>query len=334
MPSRILDRNVGGNTTYARELAARLPRHGVSVERLRSASKPALTMLAESWDSYRKRPESVIHFVADTGPVIKPRTPSVVTVHGVASRWIKTARNTPQELIWRSRVSAALRFSDRVVTVSQSSADDIAEVFGVERSAISVIPHGITLERFGVAAPLSQDIDEKLPSEFILYLGNIEPRKNLIELISAVEGDESIPRLVIAGKPAWNFAATMEVINNSKRVLYLGFVTDSDRTALMKRCKAFVFPSLYEGFGFPVLEAMAAGAPVITTNRGSLKEVSGPAWILDETDRESIALGIGTALADDAWLKKAPWTGQEWAATFSWEESVRRHVDLYKELVQ
>jgi len=334
MPSRILDKNVGGNTTYARELASRLPAHGFTVDVMRAGRNPVHTMVLESLQSMRPLSDSVLHFVADTGPLFRPRVPSIVTVHGVASRWISTARNQRQEYIWRSRVGAAIRFCDHVITVSQSSADDIAEIFEIERSAISVIPHGISSQSFEAPNAVSDHVAASLPSNFILYVGNIEPRKNIIELIRAVEDDESLPMLVIAGKPAWNFTDSMEAIGRAKRVVYLGFVSDEDRAALMKLCDAFVFPSLYEGFGFPVLEAMAAGAPVITTDRGSLKEVAGPAWILEGTDREAIATGIKDALNDPAWLQRSPSAGAEWAASFSWDESVRQHAAAYRRVAK
>jgi glycosyltransferase involved in cell wall biosynthesis len=334
MSGRILDRNVGGNTTYAREIATRLSEHGATVERLAAGRNPIATMIAETRDARRVRSQSVVHFVADTGPLLAPRIPSVVTVHGVASRWISTARSLSQELVWRARVGAAIKICDRVITVSESSADDISSVFSLDRNRISVIPHGLDGSKFDGEPRLSPEVRSKLPNEFILYVGNIEPRKNLIELVQAVEDNLSLPLLVIAGKPAWNYAKSMDAIRNAKRTIYLGFVSDSDRAALMTFCTAFVFPSLYEGFGFPVLEAMAAGAPVITTDRGSLKEVAGPSWILPSVDRESISHGIESALNDRAWMSQVGGSGRDWAKRFSWDESVSQHVEIYRELLQ
>ncbi|MCW3765184.1 glycosyltransferase family 4 protein [Paenarthrobacter sp. PAE-2] len=260
--------------------------------------------------------------------------PSVVTVHGVASRWISTARNSVQEAVWRSRVRAAIRNCDRVITVSESSANDVSAVFGLDREKISVIPHGISLNKFDSRPELSEALSSQIPNEFILYVGNIEPRKNLIELVHAVETNVDLPPLIIAGKPAWNFADSMEVISNARRTTYVGFVSDEDRAALMSRCIAFIFPSLYEGFGFPVLEAMAAGAPVITTDRGSLKEVAGPSWILEGTHRDAIGGGIRVALRDEAWQRSIKERGKSWASTFSWDQSVSRHAEIYKELLK
>lgn len=334
MPSRILDRNVGGNTTYARELASRLDVHGIRVGKLQAGPHPIATLLAETVESRRRRSDSVIHFVADTGPMIRPAIPSVVTVHGVASRWIRTARNRSQETVWRSRVAAAIRVTDRVITVSESSADDISSIFKIKREEIAVVPHGIDSSKFSRSNILSAEVSRRIPDDFLLYIGNIEPRKNLIELVHAVEMDISLPPLVIAGKPAWNYRESLEAINSARRTIYLGFVADEDRAALMQACTAFVFPSLYEGFGFPVLEAMAAGAPVVTTDRGSLREVAGPAMILDGVDRESINTGLRLALADASWLREAGHKGQLWADKFSWDASVARHAEIYRSLLR
>ncbi len=338
MPERILDRNVGGNTTYARNIARGLYERGILVGRIRAGKHPAHTTLLETREALRAPvKDRILHYVADTGPFLPTRGPSVVTVHGVASRWISTARTSRQEFIWRQRVASAISNTRRIITVSESSADDISAVFNVPREDIVVIHHGIDTTAFASESVLSEEIARKLPAEFVLYLGNIEPRKNLVELVEAVNRisscSSSIP-LVIAGRPAWNYQESMEAIESSSKVIYLGFVSDDDRRALMQRCSIFVFPSLYEGFGFPILEAMAAGAPVLTTDKGSLAEVSGPARIMDGTDRASIADSLASALADTSWMIQAPVEGQDWASRFSWDKSVQAHLEVYGELLQ
>ncbi|MFC8190587.1 glycosyltransferase family 4 protein [Cellulomonas sp. NPDC057328] len=329
MPGRILERHVGGNTTYARELASHLRRLGVQVDAMPYGATPAATLALETLTGLR-REKAVLHYTSDTGPLISTRTPSVLTVHGIASRWISTARTPSQERVWRARVSRAIRSVDRLVTVSESSADDIAAVFGVDRGDVTVIPHGIDHATYATPTALSDAVRASLPPDFLLYLGNVEPRKNLVELVRAVELDAGLPPLVIAGKPAWNHEESMRAIAASTRTTYLGFVSDSDRVALMQACTAFVFPSLYEGFGFPVVEALAAGAPVITSDRGSLVEVSGPSRMLAGLDAAAVAAGVAEALADDEWTQRCRAEGPLWAAHFSWEASARRHLEVYE----
>ena len=333
-PQRVIDRHVGGNTTYARQLELGLTRAGVATGRIPASTSAARTALLETWYGMASRHPAgdVLHYSADTGPLLAPRTPSVVTVHGVASRWISTARTTRQEATWRLRVRAAIRSCDEVITVSHSSAHDVAEVFDVPHERIRVIHHGIDRAP-PVESAMSSGLRDQVPEAYLLYVGNIEPRKNLVALVGAMERPEvkalGLP-LVVAGKPAWNVEDSMAAINGSSSTIYLGFVSDDDRQHLMRECTAFVFPSLYEGFGFPVLEAMAAGTPVITSGRGSLAEVAGPAYRLDELSPEGIASGIADALGSPDELAASVQSGKSWVEQFSWDKSVAAHLEVYR----
>lgn len=336
MPARFLDRHVGGNTTYARRIAEGLTSRGIHVGKITAGRHPLTTALRETaagLQSGRGRRDELIHYVGDTGPLMGVRRPSVVTVHGVASRWIDVARTRTQEAAWRFRVGRAVSAADHVITVSDSSANDVAEIFGVDRSRLTTIKHGIDVGKFTARAQLSDAIASAVPAEFVLYLGNIEPRKNLLPLIEAFATPEvrslNLP-LVIAGKPAWNSVETMDAIARSGNVIHLGFVSDEDRTALMQHCAMFAFPSLYEGFGFPVLEALAAGAVVITSQRGSLAEVAGPSLTFPDLDRDGIAAGLVQAVEDNDARETCAAEGLDWAKSFDWEESVDKHVTVYE----
>lgn len=334
MPRRFIDRNVGGNTTYAHNLAAQLRRRGVEVGKFGSASNPVTALISENIAaSQRRESGSVIHYVADTGPLLPVRGPSVLTVHGVASRWISTARSPQQEALWRFRVAHAIKHTRELVTVSESSADDIAEIFGVDRPGITVIHHGIDHAMFATPVELSPELRTKIPDEFVLYVGNLEPRKNLEALAQAFSHPAlrslGLP-LVVAGKPAWNYGAIMATLEKSPDVMYVGFVSDKDRAALMQNCALFVFPSLYEGFGFPVLEAMTAGSPVLTSDRGSLREVAGPARIANDLGASGLVLDIAAALDDREWQRSSRVLGRDWVKKFSWERSGEEHIRIYE----
>jgi glycosyltransferase involved in cell wall biosynthesis len=337
MPERIVDRHVGGNTTYARHIEAGLIERGISVGRIRSWSRPQLTLLQESITGVSPGSRGdVLHYVADTGPLIRTRRPSVVTVHGVASRWISTARTPKQEKQWRARVRRAISSTDHVITVSDSSSLDIQEVFNIPAERITTIPHGIDVDRFALPRRISPELAAVLPERFALYLGNIEPRKNLVPLVEAFSSkavvDREIP-LVIAGKAAWNSEETLRAISSSDNVIQLGFVSDGDRAALMQHCEMFVFPSLYEGFGFPVVEALAAGAIVVSSNRGALAEVAGPALLFEDITREGIEAGVLAALDDQSGRDRCRQQGQSWARNFHWSESVDKHVSVYRRVL-
>lgn len=332
-PERIIDRHVGGNTTYARELRAGLERRGFATGVIPSGRYPVTTMLGETMFGLQHRPGEVLHYSADTGPLLPTRAASVVTVHGVASRWISVARSPLQEKLWRARVARAIRSTQRVITVSNSAADDVAAVFDIDPATITTIPHGMDVDYFSSPTDLSPEVRAIVPAEYVLYLGNIEPRKNLIELVRAFSRPELVRTgltLVIAGKPAWNFEEAMVAITSAPNVVHLGFVSDSDRIALMQAAQAFVFPSLYEGFGLPVLEALAAGTPVVASRRGSLREVAGPAREIAELDQIGIADALIDALGDKAWRAAAAQDGPTWARRFTWDASVERHIDIYR----
>jgi glycosyltransferase involved in cell wall biosynthesis len=335
-PQRVLDRHVGGNTTYTRRLRQGLIDNDIEPGVIPQGSNPVTTIISESAIARRRgRPGTVLHYTSDTGPVLRAKAPAVVTVHGIASRWISDVRTPAQEAIWRFRVRRAISAVDKVITVSESSAEDLHAELDVERDRLAVIPHGIDVDRFAAEGAVDVGTRRRLPSEYMLYLGNIEPRKNLVALIEAMRRDPlrwvDLP-LVIAGRRAWNSGPTMSAIRDDPNVVYLDFVDDLTRNALMQSCRLFVFPSRYEGFGFPVLEALAAGAPVAATRRGALRDVAGPAWELPGTDAGTLSESIARALADTEWQQRCRVEGPRWAARFSWQSSIERHIALYREL--
>lgn len=338
-PERIIDKHVGGNTTYGRNLESGLHSRGVATGRIPAGRNSVFTAIRETRQGLVKRSAGeLIHFLADTGPLIGTRTPSVVTVHGIASRWVSGVRNPRQEAIWRFRVRQAIKNTDRLITVSESSADDIAHTFDVDRDRISVIYHGMDFPE-GAPDPgcLDRIMDGSKHRNFALYVGNIEPRKNLVALVRAFDSPQirsSGLSLIIAGKPAWNSNESMAAIAQAENTTYLGFVSEQQRRALLGMATMFVFPSQYEGFGFPVLEALAAGVPTICSGRGALAEVAGPARVLKEIDQDSIAEEVLAALADEPYRNAVKEDGPEWARRFTWSRSVERHLEVYREALR
>jgi glycosyltransferase involved in cell wall biosynthesis len=171
----------------------------------------------------------------------------------------------------------------------------------------------------------------------LLFVGTLEPRKNLVRLLQAfalLQNEHPDLHLLLAGRKGWlydDIFAAVEQYHLSERVHFLDFVADEDLPALYNLAEAFVYPSLYEGFGFPVLEALACGAPVVTTKVSSLPEVAGTAAIfVDPLEPEDIADGIRTALSNPASLRIA---GPQQAAAFRWERAGQELVAMYRELV-
>lgn len=256
-------------------------------------------------------------------------------MHGVASFHVAGVRNARAESTWRARVRRAAKVSRRLITVSESSADDVARLCEVRREDIAVIHHGLDHDRFrpdaspGRGSPASD-------RPYVLFVGNLEPRKNVPGMVEAFERSECCAsgwELVIAGRPAWDADASLRAIRaaRSGRVTYLGPV-DSDQVApLMRSAHGFVFPSFYEGFGFPPLEAAACGAPVVASRRGALAEVlADSAVFVDPDDPDDIAAGMDR-LGDASVREDLSARGLANARRFTWEQSARRHIDVYSE---
>jgi glycosyltransferase involved in cell wall biosynthesis len=239
----------------------------------------------------------------------------------------------------RSMAMAANR-ATRVLTVSESSKTDIMRFFGTDPSKIDVIYNAFD-ERFGVE-PLEEDVVRvreryQLHDEFVLYAGNVKPHKNLERLIDAFHlvrqrGLDHL-KLVMIGDDISKYASLRRAVHQHqlhKYVRFLGYVTEETLAVMYRLAGVFVFPSLYEGFGLPPLEAMASGTPVVTSNVSSLPEVAGDAaQLVDPYHPEAIAEGIYKVLTDVDLRRDLRRRGLARARQFSWETSVRRVREIY-----
>jgi glycosyltransferase involved in cell wall biosynthesis len=212
--------------------------------------------------------------------------------------------------------------SDRIITVSEFTAGQVEQLLGVERSRIRVVHHGV---RIPPDSPLERE-------KIILHVGAIQKRKNVVRLVEAFESMPPDWRLALAGSAGFGGAEILSNIRNS-RISVLGYVSAKDLAAWYSRAMILAFPSLDEGFGIPVLEAMAAGVPVITSNRSALSEVAGDAALL--VNPESVE-ELGEALrrmAGDAQLREdLKRKGLTRAAAFSWPKAVEDTWKVYREL--
>jgi glycosyltransferase involved in cell wall biosynthesis len=230
-----------------------------------------------------------------------------------------------------------------VLTVSEASKRDILRYFNVSAAKVEVIPNAID-ERLGLA-PSDEEIAlvrerYMLNDPFLLYAGNIKPHKNLERLIEAfgllrARGFDRV-KLLIIGDQVTKYAALRRAVHRCKlhtHVRFFGFVPDRMLAVLYRLADAFVFPSLYEGFGLPPLEAMASGTPVITSNVSAMPEVVGDAALLvDPYDTGAIAGALERVLADPALRADLSARGLARAREFSWERSIRRIRDVYQEV--
>ena len=279
--------------------------------------------------------------------VLPPLTPckSVVTIHDCIH--LRFPQYLPNRLAsayaWSSLWIATHR-STRVLTVSEASKRDILHYFSVPESKIDVIYNAID-EQFNESPP-DQEIGRvreryQLEDPFVLYAGNIKPHKNLERLIEAFymlrkNGFEQV-KLLIIGDEISRYATLRRAVHRHKlhhHVRFLGFVSDKTLACLYRLAGVFVFPSLYEGFGLPPLEAMASGTPVITSNVSSIPEVVGDAALLiDPYEPEAIFDAMRRVLTEPELAQSLRARGLERVRQFSWERSIRRVREIYDEVL-
>jgi glycosyltransferase involved in cell wall biosynthesis len=270
---------------------------------------------------------------------------SVVTIHDCIH--LRFPQYLPSRLGYayaRTSLWMATHRSSRIMTVSEASKRDILEYYKVPAEKIDVIYNGID-DRF-CRIPAEEDVVRvreryQLEDPFILYAGNVKPHKNLKRLIEAFDilrqGDFENVKLVMIGDEISKYAVLRHAVHRHhlhKHVRFLGFVPHRTLAVLYRLAGVFVFPSLYEGFGLPPLEAMASGTPVIASNVSSLPEVVGDAAVLiDPLQPEAIADAIRRVLTDGPLRDGMRQRGLERARAFSWERSIARVREIYNEVL-
>jgi glycosyltransferase involved in cell wall biosynthesis len=240
-------------------------------------------------------------------------------------------------------IATASRRATRVLTVSESSKRDILRFVKINPEKIDVIYNGYD-ERFAIE-PMEEDVVRvreryQLHDEFVLYAGNVKPHKNLERLIDAFhlvrnKGLDHL-KLVLIGAEISKYAALRRAVHRHqlhKYVRFLGYLPEETLAVMYRLAGVFVFPSLYEGFGLPPLEAMASGTPVVTSNVSSLPEVAGDAAVLvNPYDPGAIAEGIYRVLTDEQLRRGLRQRGLARARQFSWEDSARRVREVYQQV--
>ena len=237
--------------------------------------------------------------------------------------------STPE---FRARFAAQARDAaaraDALIAVSEFTKSQITGLLGVPSEKVWVVHHGVR-----------QLTLPALPREnMILSVGAIQKRKNLLRLVAAFENLEADWRLVLAGSAGFGAAeieARIQASPARPRIHVTGYVTDQELAKWYARASIFAFPSLDEGFGIPVIEAMAAGIPVITSNRSALAEVAGPAALLVDPERpESITEALRELVLSPERRQELAQRGREHASLFTWEKAVRETWDVYQNLVR
>jgi glycosyltransferase involved in cell wall biosynthesis len=264
----------------------------------------------------------------------------VLTIHDLAFRkFPETAPLATRR--WLQRLDRALRQAAEVIVPSEATRDDLLELYPVDPEGVTVIHHGVDRERIRRASEEEVDrVRERhgVHGRYVFFLGGLEPRKNLPRLVRAFARSGHDASLVIAGASvSWNPEGREQLDSalgslseeQKKRVILPGYLGTREKAALLTGAEALVFPSLYEGFGFPLLEAMACGTPVLTSNVSSLPEVAGNAALLvDPMDEQAIADGIERLLGDAAFRKRLIEAGNKRVDLFTWDRSAAKHAEV------
>ena len=265
------------------------------------------------------------------------RGPSVVSVYDLSFLRYPRAFKPANRMYLTAATRAAARRARRVLTISEHSRADIARLLGVPEQRVDVTYPAVE-QRYRVLP--TADVEafraaRNLPATFIFSLGTLEPRKNLAGLLAAYAGlDRPRPPLYVAGATGWRYSPifqTVERLALQEDVCFLGFVPEQDLPLWYNAARLFAFPSLYEGFGLPVLEAMASGTPVITSSAASLPEVAGKAAILvSPTDTSQLAREMQRVLEDRDLHTELQAAGRIQASRFSWRAMADQTAAAYR----
>lgn len=266
---------------------------------------------------------------------------TVVTVHDMVVRaYPETVRLRTRKML-ETGLEKSMKRADVIVTDSQFSRSEIEKYYPQYAEKVEVVPCGVDSSRFYPEkdSGRTESVRKKLslPDEYFLYLGTVEPRKNLERLITAysmfAKNCNNPPALVMAGGNGWlnsSIYSRADELGISEKVIFTDYVESDDLRPLMCGAKAFLFPSLYEGFGMPPLEAMSCGVPVLVSSSASLPEVVGEcAVITDAYSCRSIADGIGKLHEDRKLRERLSSEGIERSSKFSWENSAEILYDIY-----
>ena len=289
------------------------------------------------WSLLRRHRIDLYHGLNNVVPVYCP-CPSVVTVHDLTYLRFPEVHTLAKKMYWGYSVANSVRRAAQVLAISEATRDDLVHYLQVRPESIVVAPHGATewppddeshslSKEFGIA-----------PGTYILNVGTLEPRKNLVTLLRAYKAlrtnAEIKHKLVIVGGRGWHCEAwerQLSEIDCREDVIVTGFVPDGALRRIYTEAAAFVYPSLFEGFGLPVLEALGCGTPTITSNVSAMPEVAGDAAILvDPTDVGQLADAIYAVLTDRSLAARLRAAGPARAALFNWRQTAQQTLLAYE----
>ena len=347
------DRPVGAGN-YIVELAKALAASGSDAHITVFHRRSAFDFFYRSWQrliweqtmlpsQVRRHNLDILHSPHYTMPT-RSTSKSVVTFHDCTFFLYPEFHTLPKRFFFRNMMKISAKRSDAIIAVSESTRNDAMRLLKVSSEKVWTIPLGVS----DAFRPLSE-IDgveqlinkHNLPDEFLLYVGALEPRKNLVSMIEAyellLEEGYSLD-LVMVGPLGWMYQDVLEKISSSdhkSRIHRLGYVSAEELVKIYNLAKALVYIPIYEGFGLPVLEAMSCGTPVLASNTSSIPEIAGnAATLVEPTDVEEIHSAIVSTLSDEHMRERKIREGLKKAAEFTWQRTAESTIAVYESILR
>ncbi len=300
------------------------------------------THIRLSWETIQHPPD-LLFIPAHVIPLIHPRR-TLVTIHDLGYRYFPEAHPWQQRYYLDLSTRWNARGASHILADSHATRKALIQEYNTPAEKITVVYPGYDPTLQPVRDPaILKTVQQRygISDPYILYLGRIQPRKNLVRLVGAfaqLASSHPTLSLILAGPTGWLAAPIRARVQNLRladRIHFPGYIAEADKAALLSGARIFAFPSLYEGFGFPVLEAQACGVPVLTSNTTSLPEVAGDgALFVDPQDENTIAAGLRELLESTSLRQDIIQYGVENLERFSWQRTAHTVAELMKELVK
>jgi glycosyltransferase involved in cell wall biosynthesis len=284
------------------------------------------TQLGLAWEMFW-RPTDVLFVPAHTAPFIHPEK-TVVVIHGLEYEFVSKAYSWRARIYMRFFIKKSCQWAKKIISVSENTKRDLLRLYNIPENKISVIYEGYDDERASSPADGENLKKKTLSSQYLLFIGRLEERKNVIGIIKAFEilkERYKIPhKLVLAGRfgyGAEEIRVELEKVNCASEIILPGFVSDERKWELLSAASVFLFPTFYEGFGIPILEAQSVGVPVVAGNNSSIPEVvNGSALLVDANNAEQIADATHKLISDEFMRDDIIKKGYDNTKRFSWNK--------------
>jgi glycosyltransferase involved in cell wall biosynthesis len=282
-------------------------------------------------------PIDILFIPAHTVPCIHPKK-TIVTIHGLEYEFCPQAYSFLERMYMRCSIKNSCQWAKTIIAVSENTKKDLMKLYNVPEEKIKVVYEGYADNSKFQISNFKLNPNDQISKPYLLFIGRLEERKNVVNIINAFETlkeQYKIPhKLILAGKPGFGYEKIKSEIANvncTKDIIELGFVDEENKQELLKNTDVFVFPTLYEGFGLPILEAQSANVPVVASNNSSIPEVTnGSALLVNPNNAEEIADAVYKIISDENFRDEIIKKGHVNVQRFSWEKCASSVAKILK----